>query len=103
MGPAAGKMTSLLASTLGSSGGVAAGLMDSGGLGVALPCASAKRSRCLPEGFDDCSRGGRRLSPLDRAIIREMNESAFALNVMETGGIGLSESCWKVEVLHLLH
>ena len=41
-------MTSLLTATLGSSGGVAAGLMDSGGLGVALPCASAKRFLLLP-------------------------------------------------------
>ena len=40
-------MTSLLA-TLGHSGVVAAGLVGSGGLGVALPCASAKRSRLLP-------------------------------------------------------
>ena len=50
-GPAAGKMTSLLAATLGSSSGVAAGLTVSGGLGVALPCASAKRSQLLPENF----------------------------------------------------
>ena len=54
------KMTSLLAATLGPSGGVAAGLVGSGGLGVALPCASAKRSRLLPEVFDDCSCVGRR-------------------------------------------
>ena len=40
------------------SGGVAADLMDSGGIGVALPCASAKRSRLLPEVVDDCSYGG---------------------------------------------
>ena len=43
--PTTGKMTSLLPATLGHSGGVAAGRMESGGLGVALPCASAKRSR----------------------------------------------------------
>ena len=36
-----------------------------GGLGVALPCASAKRSRLLPDFFDDCSYVGRRLSPRD--------------------------------------
>ena len=51
-----GEMTFLLAATLGPSGGVAAGLMDSGDLGVALP--SAKRSRLLPEVFDDCSHVG---------------------------------------------
>ena len=39
-GPAAGKLTFLLAATRGPSGGVAAGLMVSGGLGVALPSAS---------------------------------------------------------------
>ena len=61
-GPAAGEMTSLLAATLGASSGVAAGLMDFGGLGVALPCASAKRSRLLPEVFDDCSSASRGLS-----------------------------------------
>ena len=48
-GPAAGKMTSPLAATLGSSGDVAAGFMDSGGPGVALPCASVRRSRVFPE------------------------------------------------------
>ena len=46
-------MTSRMAATLSPSGGVAAGHMDS--LGVALPCASAKRSRLLLEVFDDCS------------------------------------------------
>ena len=45
-GPATGDMTPLLA---GVSGGVAGGLMESGGAGVALPCASARRSRLLPE------------------------------------------------------
>ena len=63
-GPAAGKMTSLLAATPAPSGGVAAGRMDSGGLGVALPRASAGRSRLLPEVFHDCSYVGRRLSLL---------------------------------------
>ena len=71
-------MTSQVAATLGPSGSVVAGLVDSGGLGVALPCASAKRSRLFREVFDDCSYVGRRLSPRDRAIIQEMNESAFA-------------------------
>ena len=50
-GPAAGKMTSLKAATLGPSGGV-----------VALPCASAKRSRLFPEVFDGCSSVRRGLS-----------------------------------------
>ena len=55
-------MTSPLAATLGSSGRAAAGLVVSGGLGVALPCASANRSRLFLEVFDDCSHVGRRLS-----------------------------------------
>ena len=67
--PAASKIT-----TLGPSGIAAAGLVGSGGLGVALPIASAKRSRLLPEVFDDCSEVGRRLSPRDRAIMREVSE-----------------------------
>ena len=48
---AIGEMTSLLAATLGDSDGVAAGRMESEGLGVALPCASAKRSRLFLEEF----------------------------------------------------
>ena len=87
--------------TLGPSGGVVAGLIGCGGLGVALPCASAKRSRLIPEVFDDCSHVGRRLSPRDRAIIRELNETVFALSFVETGGIGRSESCEKVRYLIL--
>ena len=59
--------------------GSAAGLMDSGGLGGTLPCASAKRSRIPPEVFDDRSRAGCKLSPRERAIITEVNETAFAL------------------------
>ena len=86
-----------VAATLGPSGGVAAGRMSSGGLGVGLPCASAKPSRLFPEVFDDCSNVGCKLSPRDRAIIKEMNESVFALNLLETGGIGCSESCEKVD------
>ena len=54
----------------GPSGGVVAGLSVSGGLGVALPSASAKRSRLLSELLDDRSCVGRRLSPRDMAIIR---------------------------------
>ena len=101
--PAAGawsrrNMTSLVAAALGTSSDVAAGLLNSGGLGVALPCVSAKRSRSrvLPEVCDACSHVGRRLSPRDGPIIREMNESVFALDFLETGGVGLSESCEKV-------
>ena len=89
-------MTSLLVATLDSSGGVPAGLMVSGGPGVALPCASVTRSRLLPDVSDDCLYAGRRLSPRDRAIMRDMNESAFALNFLETGGVDISESCMKV-------
>ena len=92
---AAGKMTSLLATTLDSSSGVAAGLMDSGGLGVALPCASPKRSRPLLEVFDDCLHVGRRLSSwCDHQIVERVR---FAANFLETGGVGHSESCEKVE------
>ena len=81
-------MTSLLPATLGHSrGGVAAGRMESRGLGVALPCASATRSRLLPEVFDHCSCAGCRVSLRDRAVIREMNECAVALNFLETEGV----------------
>ena len=62
--PATGKTTSPLPAMLGASEGVAAGRMNSGGLGVALLCASAKRFRLLPELCDDCSYVGRRLSLL---------------------------------------
>ena len=87
-GPAASKMTSLVAATLGTTRDVAAGLLHSGGLGVGLPCASAKRSRLLLEMFDDCSLVCRKLSLRQWAIIREMNESVFALNFSDTGGTG---------------
>ena len=87
--PATSKMTSLLAATLGPFGGVAAGHKE--GLGVALPYTSARRSRLFPEVFDDCSYVGCRLSPRDRAIIRELNETAFAWNLQKTGGVGRSE------------
>ena len=70
-------MTSLLAATLAPSGGVVAGLMVSGGLGVALPCAS--------EVFDDCSSVGRRLSLRERAIMREVNETAFCSKFLGNG------------------
>ena len=70
------------------------GLMDSGGLGVALPSASAKRSRLFQEVVDDCSHGGRRLSPCGGAIIKEMNESAFALIFLETGNTPSSPLTW---------
>ena len=43
-----------------------------------------------------CSLVGRMLSPRDKAIIREMNESAFAFDFLETGGIGHPGSCDKV-------
>ena len=91
-----GAMMSLLAATLGPISGAATGLVDSGGLGVALPCASVKRSRLLPGVFGECSFTGFKLSPLDREILGEANETAFAINVMETGGIGSFESCDKV-------
>ena len=61
-----------------------------------LPRASAKRSLLPPKVLDDCSYVGRKLSPHDRAIIREVNESVFALNFLDTGCRGLSESCEKV-------
>ena len=64
---------------------------------MALPCASTRRSRILPELFDDRSCVCRRLSPRYMAIIRKMNESDFSLSFLETGGVGLSESRAKVE------
>ena len=87
-------MICLQASALRSFAAVAAALVDSGG-GVALPCAYAKRSRLLllPEVFDNCSSFGCRLSPRDRPIIRELNETVFAVHFLETGGTGYSESC----------
>ena len=48
-------MTSLVAAALGRSGGFLVGFVGSGGLGVALPSASAKRSQVLPEVFGHCS------------------------------------------------
>ena len=68
--------------------------IHSGGLGVTMLGASAERSRLLSDVFDDCSCVGCRLSPRDRSIIREMNETAFAEHFLETGGIGCSES-WE--------
>ena len=44
---------------------------------MALPCASAKRSRVPSEVFDVCWNAGRRLSPRDGVIIRELNEIMF--------------------------
>ena len=67
------KMMCLVAATLGPSGGVAVGRIHSGGFGVALPGASAKRLRLLPEVFDYCSYVG------CRAIIRELNETVLLL------------------------
>ena len=69
----------------------------SGGLGVALPCASSRRSRLLLEVLDVCSYVCRRRSPRERAIIREVNETVFALNFLETGVTVGSESCEQVE------
>ena len=65
------------------------------GCDVTLLGASAKRSRQLLDVFVDCSCAGFKLSPRDRAIIREMTETFFALNFLETGGLGRSESCEK--------
>ena len=67
--------------------------MVSGSLGVALPCASAKRSRLVLDVVDDCSHVGRRFCRRDGAIIREMNDSFFTLNFLENGGIGLNITC----------
>ena len=89
-------MMSRLPATSGHSGGVAADLVASGGLGVAPPRAFAKHCRVLPEVFDDCSSVCRRLSHRERAIIREVNEIAFALNFLETDGLAEFESCKKV-------
>ena len=84
-------MTSLVAAPLGPSSGVAVGRIHSGDMGVALPCASATRSRLLPEVFDDSSTVCRWLSLRDRAIIREVNEKNF----LEAGGTVDSELCEK--------
>ena len=73
----------------GRSDGVVAGLKGSGGLGVALPCASAKRSRLLPGVFDDCSHVAGRVSLLGRAIIREVNETVVCSKFL-----GDRRSCW---------
>ena len=56
--------------------------MESGSAGLALPCASARRSRLLPEVLDDCSCIGRKLSTRDRAVIRELIKTVFALNFL---------------------
>ena len=89
--PATSKMLSLLAATLGPTGGVATGHMDSGGLGVALPCASARLFRLFPEVFGDCSYICRRLSPRDRAITRELSWVGdwryWLFLVMRKGGV----------------
>ena len=73
----------------GSSGGVAVGRMDSGGLGVV--CKSSSFLKCLMTARMLDAR-----SPRERAIIREVNETVFALNLLEMGGIGCPESCEKV-------
>ena len=39
---------------------------------------------------------GRRLSPRERAIIKEVHETVFALNFLETDSIVDSESCEKI-------
>ena len=84
-GPAAGKMTFRQAATLGHSCGVAVGRMDSGGLGVALSCASAKHSRLFPEVFDDCSHVGCRLSLREWAIIQGVERVCFCFGFLGDG------------------
>ena len=81
-------MTSLFAAMLGSSWRF---LMDTGGAVVALPRPSARRARLLPEVFDDFSCVGRKLSSRVSAIIRKMNQTAFALSFLETGGVARAE------------
>ena len=66
----------------------------------ALCVASAKRSRVLVEVFDDCSSVSRRLSLLERAI-REVHETVFALNFLETASVVGSESFTKSGLLHV--
>ena len=68
-------MTSLLAAALGVCDDVVAGLIESGGAAVALPCAAARRSRLLPGVSGDCSCVGRKLFSR-----RDLNETVFALN-----------------------
>ena len=52
--------------------------METEGTAVALSRAGARRSRLLPEDFDDWSCVGRKHSPQVRAIIRELNETILA-------------------------
>ena len=86
----------MLAATLGSSGAVAA---VSWFQQVLVWRCHARLPNVLGsflKFFDDWSHVGRRLSPRGRTSIRKMNESVFDLNLVWTGGIGLSESCEKV-------
>ena len=54
------------------------------------------KANILREVFDDCSYVGHRLSLRDWASIREVNETVFAENFLETGSTGCLESCEKV-------
>ena len=74
-------MTSPLAATLGSSGGIAA---VSQILGVLVWRCRARLPNVLGlflKFFDDCSYAGHRLSRRDRAIIRELSEIVFGLKI----------------------
>ena len=82
------KMTSLKAATLVPSHGVAAGLADSGGLGVA-------RLVSLPK----CLMTARKLVAGSLLVIGPSSGKRtrpFLLLNLETGGIGCSDSCEKV-------
>ena len=85
-------MTSLSVATLGASHGISVGLIESGGAGVALPCAAGRR---FLHKFFLVLVGS--FSPRVSGVIREVNETGFALNLLKTGGIGRSELCDEVE------
>ena len=75
---------------------VAAVLVDIGGAGVPLPCASARR--LLPEVFDDVSCDGRKLC---QGNIPELSDTAFAFYCLETGvvaraGLCITPSCARI-------
>ena len=70
--------------------------METGGTAVALSRAAARRSRLLPEVFDDCSCVGRKRPSQVRAIIRELNETILAAIFLKSGGVACAGPCPKV-------
>ena len=87
--PAAGKMTPLLAGTLGRVSRVEEVLVWRCRAQLPNVLGSFLKFSAITRLF---VAGSLR----DRVIIREMNESVFVLNIWETGAFGLSKSCEKV-------